>query len=84
MKRAAELHEELLFRQPPKEEDCPICFLVLPKADGMVGVEKLLWLAAGKLFVADVCVNTKYNLISNLCVHFVDLPVLKMGKKYLS
>jgi hypothetical protein len=41
MMRAAELHEELLFRQPPKEDDCPICFLVLPKADGMVGVEKL-------------------------------------------
>ena len=28
--RAAELHEEALFRQPPKREDCPICFLRLP------------------------------------------------------
>ena len=28
--RAAELHEEALFKQPPKREDCPICFLRLP------------------------------------------------------
>jgi TPR repeat protein len=29
-KRAAELHDEALFRQPPKGDDCPICFLLLP------------------------------------------------------
>ena len=29
-RRVAELHEEALFKQPPKEEDCPICFLRLP------------------------------------------------------
>jgi tetratricopeptide (TPR) repeat protein len=29
-KRAAELHDETLFRQPPKADDCPICFLPLP------------------------------------------------------
>ena len=30
-KRAAELHDEQLFRQPPPpNEDCPICFLQLP------------------------------------------------------
>ena len=30
-KRAAELHDELLFKQPtPSKEDCPICFLRLP------------------------------------------------------
>ena len=29
-KRAAELHEEALFKQPPPEEDCPICFQRLP------------------------------------------------------
>jgi len=26
-KRAAELYDERLFKQPPPEEDCPICFL---------------------------------------------------------
>ena len=28
--RAAELHDEALFKQPPKDDDCPICFLTLP------------------------------------------------------
>ena len=29
-RRAAELHDEKLFKQPPPEEDCPICFVLLP------------------------------------------------------
>jgi hypothetical protein len=29
-KRAAKLHDEALFKQPPKNDDCPICFLLLP------------------------------------------------------
>ena len=29
-KRAAELHDEKLFKQPPPAEDCPICFVRLP------------------------------------------------------
>ena len=29
-KRAAELHDEALFKQPPSREECPICFLELP------------------------------------------------------
>jgi len=28
--RAAELHDETLFKQPPAKEDCPICFLRIP------------------------------------------------------
>jgi len=28
--RAAELHDEALFKDPPAKEDCPICFLPLP------------------------------------------------------
>jgi len=32
-KRAAELHDEALFEQPPQAEDCPICFLLLPTLD---------------------------------------------------
>jgi len=30
LKRAAELHDEELFKPPPPAEDCPICFLRLP------------------------------------------------------
>ena len=29
-KRAAELHDEALFKQPPPNEECPICCLLLP------------------------------------------------------
>jgi len=29
-RRAAELHDIELFKQPPPAEDCPICFLLLP------------------------------------------------------
>jgi len=29
--RAAELHDEALFKDPPTNEDCPICFLPMPK-----------------------------------------------------
>jgi len=29
--RAAELHDEVLFKDPPAKEDCPICFLPMPK-----------------------------------------------------
>ena len=32
-KRAAELHAEALFKQPPQDQDCPICFLRLPTLD---------------------------------------------------
>ena len=32
-KRAAELHDEKLFKQPPPNEDCPICMLLLPSLD---------------------------------------------------
>ena len=30
---AAKLHDEELFKQPPPDEDCPICFLLLPSLD---------------------------------------------------
>jgi TPR repeat protein len=29
--RAAELHDEALFKDPPPKEDCPICFLPMPE-----------------------------------------------------
>ena len=28
--RAAELHDEALFKDPPAKEDCPICFIPMP------------------------------------------------------
>ena len=34
-RRAAELYDEALFKQPPSREDCPICFLELPLYSNM-------------------------------------------------
>ena len=33
-KRAAELRDEALFKEPPPRDDCPICFLPLPLEAG--------------------------------------------------
>jgi len=42
-KRAKELHDEKLFKQPPpEEEDCPIC------------MERLPFLGSGKVYMAAV------------------------------
>ena len=30
-RRAAELHDKALFKDPPAKDDCPICFLPMPK-----------------------------------------------------
>ena len=32
-KKAAELHDEKIFKQPPLEEDCPICLMRLPSLE---------------------------------------------------
>jgi len=32
-RRAAELYDEKLFKQPPPKDDCPICFIRLPSLD---------------------------------------------------
>jgi len=33
LRRVAEKHDEILFKQPPPAEDCPICFLRMPTLD---------------------------------------------------
>ena len=44
-KRAAELHDEALFREHPPPEDCPICFQTLPYEPGQATFE----LCCGKI-----------------------------------
>ena len=36
-KRAAELHDEALFKEPPRDDECPICMLLLPLYDTHTG-----------------------------------------------
>ena len=44
-KRAKDLHEEALFKQPPPLDDCPICFLRMPS----LGSGKVYMACCGKL-----------------------------------
>jgi len=45
-KRAAELHDEALFKEHPPTEDCPICMIPVPLEIEMLGL--YLWVDCGK------------------------------------
>ena len=65
MKRAAELHEEKLFKQPPPQDgDCPICFLRLPSmASGKRYME-----CCGKTICSGCCHADVYDNLGNIIV----------------
>jgi TPR repeat protein len=50
-KRAAELHDEELFKMPPEGDDCPICFLLLPSTE----MGKMFSAYCGKIICAGCC-----------------------------
>ena len=50
-RRAAELRDEELFKQPPSREDCPICFLELPFRD-----DQIIYQACCGKFICKGCV----------------------------
>jgi TPR repeat protein len=52
-KRAAELHDKALFKEPPPRDDCPICFLPLPLQADEVTFES----CCGKT-VCNGCIHT--------------------------
>jgi hypothetical protein len=53
MKRAAELHDEALFKQPPRPDDCPICFLLLPESEE--GTGQTYMTCCGKTICSGCC-----------------------------
>ena len=56
-KRAAELHDDVLFKEPPPREECPICMLPLP-----FDVEEQSFKSCcGKL----IC----YGVLNVFCIH---------------
>ena len=57
-RRAAELHDEMLFKEPPPEHgDCPICFLRLPTMD-----EGRMYMACcGKMICTGCCYADVYD-----------------------
>ena len=52
--RVAELHEEALFKEPPPPDECPICFLILPKEGDTV-----FQTCCGKI----ICNGCIYNMV---------------------
>ena len=74
---AAELHDIELFKQPPSDDDCPICFLQLPS----LGTGRRYQTCCGKV-VCSGCIyapvydnqGDKVDIIK--FVHFVELQHL--------
>ena len=56
-KKAKELHEIELFKQPPPEEDCPICFLMLPGL-GEERIMKRTYMACCGKTICNGCIYT--------------------------
>ena len=63
-KRAAELHEELLFREPPLREECPICMLPLPLYDNHTGMN--FYSCCGKNICIG-CIDVMVSGAKDLC-----------------
>ncbi|KAL7538755.1 hypothetical protein ACHAWF_006211 [Thalassiosira exigua] len=63
-KRAAELRDEALFRQPPKHEDCPICFLTLP--EGEKGTGRTRQTCCGK-WICCGCIHAVQMTSEDIC-----------------
>ena len=59
-KRAAELHDEELFKQPPLPEDCPICFERSPT----LHLRKTYMSCCGKI-VCSGCIHANANMAGN-------------------
>ena len=66
-RRAAELHDEALFKQPPPDDECPICLLPLPDVH-----ETVYQSCCGKkvcqgCILAMITVKTKRGGGANVC-----------------
>ena len=76
-KRAAELHDEALFTQPPqKEEDCLICLLPMPS---LLTGRRYTMHAVGKRCAVDatfIHVGAMTSGINIVCVPFAELHIL--------
>ena len=63
-KRAAELHDEVLFKQPPPNEECPICMIRLPSLTS----GRTYMSCCGKMICSGCfCANAKMDLDKQLC-----------------
>ena len=69
-KRAAELHDEMLFEEPPPREECPICFLPLPLYDNLAQVNYIgatFKTCCGKEICSGCVDKMEESGVGNLC-----------------
>ena len=64
-KRAAELHDEVLFKEPPPPEECPICMIPLPLYDHHTGTT--FFSCCGKLICSGCIYAMKESGAKKLC-----------------
>jgi len=69
-KRAAELHDEKLFKQPPPADDCPICFLRIPVLQrGEIYMGSRYYECCGKVICSGCCWAPLYDHQGNEVVN---------------
>ena len=80
------ISEDMLFQDPPAKEDCPICLLPMPHADGVCGGETIYQPCCGKT-ICDGCVmavneEMKEGKIKSLCP-FCRVPLHFSKKEFI-
>ena len=80
-RRAVELHDEKLFKQPPPREDCPICFLQLPN----MGSGSTYYACCGKV-ICKGCVHSPVydhqgNVVAEKKCPFCRTPMPKSNEE---
>ena len=81
-KRAKELYDEQLFKQPPLAEDCPICFQLLPTL--ITGYRYMS--CCGKVICCGCIYAPLYDTYGNevdnkKCVHFAELWLQELMRR---
>ena len=76
-KRAAELHDEMLFKEPPPQGDCPICVIRLPS----MGSGRRYMSCYGKILCTGCSYADVYDNHGNI---ITDANALRSHQAYLN
>ena len=83
LRRAAELHDKELFKQPPPKEDCPICFVRLPSLETSWRYQS----CCGKIICSGCLHAPVYDCQGNVVAEekcaFCRVPVPKSNEKII-
>ena len=80
------ISDEKLFAAPPPKEDCPICFLPMPHADGICGVGKTYMPCCGKLLCEGCSIAEDDEMVKGNIKAWCSLrrlPLPKSNEEYI-